>query len=201
MTKYITRRTLVVAVVAIVFASVATAIYTTSGTTSTTFRVTTSSITASHSTSFTTSSSSTSSTPATSTSETTSSSIFTSSSTLVSISSESVNNTCITHSYNSSINTISAIYYECSATLNAGQSFKEFIIRPAQLNGSFNLSVNGSQPIQVQVVDNGTIVFSDNGTYIKYSGSASVGELLSITVTNSELSLTAYDLGLDWTSV
>jgi hypothetical protein len=204
MTRLRTRTNVVIAVVVIVIASTGVAIYATSSSrTSVSSRVTRIS-TISYTTSNTTITSIKSTQTVTSTRTGSSLSLTTSSSsaTFVSLTSESVNNTCIIHSYNSSINSINAIYYECSATLNGDQSFKEFILRPTQLNGTFDLSVNGSQSIQVQVVDvNGTTLFSDNGTSVTYNGNAAPGELFGVVVTNSESSLTVYQLGLDWTSV
>jgi len=208
MTRLTTRTNIIVAAVVIAIAGIGVAIYATSINTtsiiSRTTRLTGTYQTAGITTAKTTIGSST--TLGTSVQSVTSSLISSTgvnSSTvaLTSVSAESDNNTCVAHNYNSSINTINAIYYECSATLVGNQSFKEFMIRSSQLNGTFDLSVNGSQTVQVQVVENGTTIYSQSGTFVKYTGNAPTGEILSVTVTNSEASLTSYKLGLDWTSV
>jgi len=202
MTRLSRKNLAIAAVAAITIASLGVAIFVT--TTKATTSATATSSVSSSSSSITTIylSTSTGTSVKSSTNSFTSSSTYTSSSasTSISLSDESLNNTCISHSYNSSISTINAIYYECSAALNSEQSYKEFVIRSAQLNGNFELSVNGSQSIQVQVIVNGTTVYSQAGTTLEYSGNAAEGDLMSVTVTNSESSITTYELGLDWTS-
>jgi hypothetical protein len=207
MTRPTTRTNIIVAVVVIAIASIGVAIYTTSTSTvsitSRTTRLTGSYETTGITTARTTIDLSTTldtSAQSVTRSFISSTGVNSSTATLTSISAESENHTCVAHNYNSSINTINAIYYECSATLADNQSFKEFIIRSSQLNGTFDLCVNGSQAIQVQVTENGTTIFSQSGTSVKYTGDAPTGEILSVTITNSEASLTSYELGLDWTS-
>jgi hypothetical protein len=124
-----------------------------------------------------------------------------STSSVTTIGAQSVNNTCFIQNYNSSINTISSAYYECSATLNGDQSIKQFVLRSTQLYGSFTVSINASQSISELVVENGAVVYIESGTSNKYSGTIPQGELMSITITNSASSLTTYELGIDWTSV
>jgi len=209
MTKLTTRTNIIVVAVVIVIAGVGVAIYATSTSTTSITSRTTRLTGSSYETTSTRTSRTTlnlTTTLGTNTESVTSglissTGVNSSTAALTSISAESENNTCVAHNYNSSINTINAIYYECSATLASNQSFKEFMIRSSQLNGTFDLSVNGSQAIQVQVVENGTTIFSQSGTSVRYTGNAPSGEILSVTVTNSEASLTSYELGLDWTSV
>lgn len=161
------------------------------------------------STTVSTSSISTSSTISTSTTSSPSASSFSSSTTAttlsstvsLTVSSESVNNACFTHSFDSANSPIDAIYYECSATLNPGQAISQYVLRSSQLYGTFTISVNASQSVELMVVQNGSLIFSAAGTSITYSSSAPQGELMSVQVTNSEFSATSYELGIDWQSV
>ncbi len=96
---------------------------------------------------------------------------------------------------------MNSIYWECGAALQGGQSIKQNIFRSSELFGSFSITVNASQTIAVKIVENGLVVFSETGTSISYSGSATQNEPIYITVSNSERTATTYRLGIDWTEV
>lgn len=117
----------------------------------------------------------------------------------------STGNECFVNGYDSQIPVINAIYWECGATLQGGQTIKQNIFRSSELYGSFTLTVTtSSNPVTLVVYENGVSVFSETGMSITWSSTQGVtqNEPMYITIANSEPSnTTAYTLAIDWTGV
>ena len=105
--------------------------------------------------------------------------------------------------YNDQIPVINAIYWECGATLQGGQTIKQNIFRSSELYGPFTITVTANNPITLEVFENGVEVFSQTGTSISWTaGSVTQNEPMYVTIGNSEAStITTYQLTIDWTSV